>query len=340
MTRRRLGALVTALFVTSPQTLCGLLFVTPPAHSLPLLFFPAMSQSLKIHIDGQLFDQADAKISVFDHGLLYGDGVFEGIRFYNDRVFRLDEHIDRLYDSAKAIHLTIPISKPEMEAAVLETIRANDLHDGYIRLVITRGVGGLGLSPYRCEKASVIVIASTIALYDPEVYQKGLKLVTCSTRRPSHDTLSPAVKSLNYLSNVMAKIEAIAGDADEGVMLNAAGYVAECTGDNIFVVKNGVIYTPPVHAGALNGITRKVVIELAQARGFELVETEMSRYELYTADELFLTGTAAEVVPVRVYDERVIGNGDPGPITRQLLADFVEITQSTGTPIYEAAVVS
>ena len=174
-----------------------------------------MSQSLKIHIDGQLLDQADAKISVFDHGLLYGDGVFEGIRFYNDRVFRLDEHIDRLYDSAKAIHLTIPISKSEMEAAVLETIRANDLHDGYIRLVITRGVGGLGLSPYRCEKASVIVIASTIALYDPEVYEKGLKLVTCSTRRPSHDTLSPAVKSLNYLSNVMAKIEAIAGDADD-----------------------------------------------------------------------------------------------------------------------------
>ncbi|MCB1232530.1 MAG: branched-chain-amino-acid transaminase [Verrucomicrobiae bacterium] len=299
-----------------------------------------MSQPLKIHIDGQLFDEADAKISVFDHGLLYGDGVFEGIRFYNDRVFRCDEHIDRLYDSAKAIHLEVPMSKSAMVEAMLETIRANDLHDGYIRLIVTRGVGGLGLSPYRCDKASVIVIASTIALYDPEVYEKGLKLVTCATRRPSHDTLSPAVKSLNYLSNVMAKIEALQAKADEGVMLNTAGYVAECTGDNIFVVKNGVIYTPPVHAGALNGITRKVVIELAEARGYDMIETEMSRYELYTADELFLTGTAAEVVPVRIYDERVIGSGEPGPVTRQLLADFVEITQTTGTPIYEAAVVS
>ena len=299
-----------------------------------------MSQSLKVHIDGQLLDEADAKISVFDHGLLYGDGVFEGIRFYNDRVFRLDEHIDRLYDSAKAIHLEIPLGKTAMVEALLETIRANDLHDGYIRLIVTRGTGGLGLSPYRCEKASVIIIASSIALYDPEVYGKGLKLVTCATRRPTHDTLSPAVKSLNYLSNVMAKIEALQAGADEGVMLNTCGYVAECTGDNIFIVKNGIISTPPVHAGALNGITRKVVIELARKRGYELVETEMSRYELYTADELFLTGTAAEVVPVRIYDERPIGTGEPGPITRQLLADFVEITQSTGTPIYEAAVVS
>lgn len=299
-----------------------------------------MSQPLKIHIDGQLFDEADAKISVFDHGLLYGDGVFEGIRFYNDRVFRLDEHIDRLYDSAKAIHLQIPITPGEMIEAVLDTIRANDLHDGYVRLIVTRGVGGLGLSPYRCKKASIIVIASTIALYDPEVYQKGLRLVTCATRRPTHYTLSPAVKSLNYLSNVMAKIEAIAANGDEGVMLNTAGYVAECTGDNIFLVKKGIVYTPPVHAGALNGITRKAVIELVAERGLALVETEMSRYELYTADELFLTGTAAEVVPVRIYDERVIGDGDPGPITRELMADFSRVTQSTGTPIYEAAAVA
>jgi branched-chain amino acid aminotransferase len=299
-----------------------------------------MSQPLKIHIDGQLFDEADAKISVFDHGLLYGDGVFEGIRFYNDRVFRFDEHIDRLYDSAKAIHLQIPIGKAELIEAVLETIRANDLHDGYIRLVVTRGVGGLGLSPYRCKKASIVVIASTIALYDPAVYEKGLKLVTCSTRRPSHDTLSPAVKSLNYLSNVMAKVEAMAADGDEGVMLNAAGYVAECTGDNIFIVKNGAVYTPPVHAGALNGITRKAVIELALARGYKLVETEMARYDLYTADELFLTGTAAEVVPVRVYDERVIGDGTPGLVTRKLMSDFHRLVQSTGTPIYETPAVS
>lgn len=299
-----------------------------------------MSQSLKIHIDGQLFDEPEAKISVFDHGLLYGDGVFEGIRFYNDRVFRLEEHIDRLYDSAKAIHLAIPIGKAEMTGAVLDTIRANDLHDGYIRLVVTRGVGGLGLSPYRCKKASVIVIASTIALYDPEVYEKGLKLVTCATRRPNHDALSPAVKSLNYLSNVMAKVEAIAADGDEGVMLNAAGYVAECTGDNIFIVKNGTVATPPVHAGALYGITRNAVIELARARGHRLVETEMARYDLYTADELFLTGTAAEVVPVRIYDERVIGDGTPGPVTRQLMADFHRLVQSTGTPIYETAAAS
>ena len=299
-----------------------------------------MSQPLKIHIDGQLLDEPDAKISVFDHGLLYGDGVFEGIRFYNDRVFRLDEHIDRLYDSAKAIHLQIPIDKAAMIAAVLETIRANDLHDGYIRLVVTRGVGGLGLSPYRCKKASIIVIASTIALYDPAVYEKGLKLVTCSTRRPSHDTLSPSVKSLNYLSNVMAKVEAMAADGDEGVMLNAAGYVAECTGDNIFIVKNGVVYTPPVHAGALNGITRKAVIELAIGQGLQLVETEMARYDLYTADELFLTGTAAEVVPVRIYDERVIGDGTPGPVTRGLMADFHRLVQSDGTPIYETAAAS
>jgi branched-chain amino acid aminotransferase len=295
---------------------------------------------LKIWLDKGLVDEAEAKISVFDHGLLYGDGVFEGIRFYNDRVFRFEEHIDRLYDSAKAIHLQIPIGKAELIEAVLETIRANDLHDGYIRLVVTRGVGGLGLSPYRCKKASIIVIASTIALYDPAVYEKGLKLVTCSTRRPSHDTLSPAVKSLNYLSNVMAKVEAMAADGDEGVMLNAAGYVAECTGDNIFIVKNGAVYTPPVHAGALNGITRKAVIELALARGYQLVETEMARYDLYTADELFLTGTAAEVVPVRVYDERVIGDGTPGQVTRKLMSDFHRLVQSTGTPIYETAAVS
>lgn len=293
-----------------------------------------MSQPLKIHIDGQLLDESEAKISVFDHGLLYGDGVFEGIRFYNNRVFRLDEHIERLYDSAKAIHLTIPIEPAAMIAATLETIRANDLHDGYIRLVVTRGVGGLGLSPYRCKKASIIVIASTIALYDPEVYQKGLKLVTCATRRPNHDALSPAVKSLNYLSNVMAKVEAIAADGDEGVMLNAAGYVAECTGDNIFYVKKGVIYTPPVHAGALDGITRKAVIELAQSRGYRLVEQEMARYELYTSDELFLTGTAAEVVPVRIYDQRIIGDGTPGPVTRELMTAFHELANSTGTPIY------
>lgn len=296
-----------------------------------------MSKPLKVQIDGKLVDQSDARISVFDHGLLYGDGVFEGIRFYCGRVFKLTEHIDRLFDSAKAILLEIRGSKQEMIESVLETIRANELNDGYVRLIVTRGVGSLGLSPETCERPSVIVIASTIALYPEEKVQQGLKLVTCSTRRPSHDSLSPAVKSLNYLSNVMAKIEAKAAGAEEGVMLNTAGYVAECTGDNIFAAKDGQIFTPPVSAGGLDGITRKVVIGLARELGFELSEKEMSRFDLYTADELFLTGTAAEVVPVVRYDERVIGNGARGPITGKLLEAFRNLTRTTGTPIYEPA---
>lgn len=296
-----------------------------------------MSNPLKIYIDGEFFDEADAKISVFDHGLLYGDGVFEGIRFYSGRVFRLTEHIDRLYDSAKAIHLTIRQSKKEVTETVLETIRANGLRDGYVRLVMTRGVGYLGLSPYQCEKPSLIVIASTISLYPKEKYEHGLTVATCSTRRPTHASLSPSVKSLNYLSNVLAKIEAIAAGAEEGVMLNEAGMVAECTGDNIFVVKNGEIFTPPVYAGSLNGITRRVVIDLARDAGYTLTEVEMTRYELYTADEFFLTGTAAEVVPVSKYDERLIGDGRPGPITRELIDAFHREAQSTGAAIYATA---
>tara|TARA_R110002096_G_scaffold233086_11_gene423113 strand:+ start:3676 stop:4560 length:885 start_codon:yes stop_codon:yes gene_type:complete len=291
-------------------------------------------KTLQVYVDGEFFSEADAKISVFDHGLLYGDGVFEGIRFYNDRVTCLEEHISRLFDSAKAIHLTIPATPAEVCDMVVETIRRNDLHDGYVRLVITRGTGGLGLSPYRCEKASIIVIASTISLYPKEKYEQGLILATCSTRRPSHDSLSPSIKSLNYLSNVMAKIEAIAAGAEEGVMLNASGYVAECTGDNIFVVKDGVITTPTIASGSLNGITRRVVINLARKSGFELHEVEMSRYELYTADELFLTGTAAEVVPVAEYDKRIIGSGKPGPITNQMIEAYRNLVETTGTPIY------
>jgi len=289
---------------------------------------------LQILIDGKFHDEADAKISVFDHGVLYGDGVFEGIRFYHDRVFQLEEHIDRLFDSAKAIHLEIPASHEEVSDMVLRTIRENQLHDGYIRLIVTRGVGGLGLSPYRCEKASIIVIASTISLYPEETYEHGLILATCSTRRPTHDSLSPTVKSLNYLSNVMAKIEAMGAGAEEGVMLNAQGYVAECTGDNIFVVKKGAVYTPTVASGSLNGITRAVVIDLAREAGLELHETQMTRYDLYTADELFLTGTAAEVVPVAEYDKRPIGDGNPGPITKQLISAFRNLVETTGTPIY------
>ena len=289
---------------------------------------------LQILIDGKFHDEADAKISVFDHGVLYGDGVFEGIRFYHDRVFQLEEHIDRLFDSAKAIHLEIPASHEEVTDMVLRTIRENGLHDGYIRLIVTRGVGGLGLSPYRCEKASIIVIASTISLYPEETYEHGLILATCSTRRPTHDSLSPTVKSLNYLSNVMAKIEAMGAGAEEGVMLNAQGYVAECTGDNIFVVKKGAVYTPTVASGSLNGITRAVVIDLAREAGLELHETQMTRYDLYTADELFLSGTAAEVVPVAEYDKRPIGDGNPGPITKQLISAFRNLVETTGTPIY------
>ncbi len=299
-----------------------------------------ISPDIQIFIDGQFHSKADAKISVFDHGLLYGDGVFEGIRFYNDRVFRLEQHIDRLFDSAKAIHLQIPATREEVCEMTLETIRRNGLHDGYIRLLVTRGVGELGLSPYRCERASIVVIASTISLYPPEKYEKGLVLATCSTRRPNHDALSPAVKSLNYLSNVMAKVEALAAGAEEGVMLNSAGYVAECTGDNIFIVKNGVVYTPTVASGSLYGITRGVVIELISEAGLDLREVELSRYDLYTADEVFLTGTAAEVVPVAEYDKRVIGNGEPGPVTRRLIGDFRKLVESSGTPIYETTSVA
>ena len=293
-----------------------------------------MSKPLKIHIDGQLYDEADAKISVFDHGLLYGDGVFEGIRFYNGRVFRLDEHIDRLFDSAKAIHLTIPGSQEEVIESVLSTIRANELEDGYIRLVVTRGAGGLGLSPYLCKEASLIVIASKISLYPAEKYREGLTLVTCSTRRPTPGSLSPAVKSLNYLNNVMAKIEAIAGGGEEGIMLNEQGFVAECTGDNVFVIKNGTVTTPPVSAGSLDGITRTVAIELAAELGYTVTEPQLTRYELYTADEVFLTGTAAEIVGVAKYDERIIGDGKPGPVTLRMMEAFSKLTQNSGTPIY------
>jgi branched-chain amino acid aminotransferase len=291
--------------------------------------------NLKIYIDGSFCDQSDAKISVFDHGLLYGDGVFEGIRFYNSRVFRLDEHIDRLWDSARAIALEIPLSKSEIVAASLETIRQNDLHDGYIRLLVTRGVGSLGLSPESCKRPTVVIIAASISLYPEELYQKGLQLVTCGTRRTAPGSLSPRVKSLNYLSNVLAKIEAQTAGAAEGVMLNEQGYVSECSGDNIFIVKEGRIWTPPLHAGILGGITRQVVFELAAKVRIPAVEREMTRYDVYTADECFLTGTAAEVIPAVWYDRRPIGNGSPGPITLRLVQEFRELTRTTGTPIYQ-----
>ncbi len=292
---------------------------------------------MKIYIDGIFYPEAEAKISVFDHGLLYGDGIFEGIRFYNGRVFRLEEHLERLWDSARAIMLKIPVSLEEMREATLESIRQNGLRDGYIRLLVTRGKGNLGLSPDRCPKATVIIIADKIQLYPAEKYEKGMVMVTCATRRATPAALLPAVKSLNYLNNVMAKIEATHAGADEGVMLNEQGYVAECTGDNIFVVKKGVVTTPPVYAGALCGITRNVVFEVCAELGIPIREVEMTRYDVYTADECFLTGTAAEVIAANELDTRPIGTGGPGPLTAKIIARFRELAQTTGTPIYPGA---
>jgi branched-chain amino acid aminotransferase len=289
---------------------------------------------MKIYIDGQFYDKENAKISVFDHGLLYGDGVFEGIRFYNGRVFRLEEHIDRLFDSARAIALNIGMDKSAVIEATLETIRQNKLQDGYIRLVVTRGVGDLGLNPMLCPKASIFVIASKITLYSADKYDNGLDVVTCATRRIPHGALSPMVKSLNYLNNVMAKIEAQNAGAGEGLMLNEQGFVSECTGDNIFIIKNGVITTPPISSGALAGVTRSVVFDLAAEFGIPIHEPMMTRYDIFTADECFLTGTAAEIIPAVKLDTRPIGDGKPGPITRRLITRFRELTASTGTPIY------
>jgi branched-chain amino acid aminotransferase len=288
----------------------------------------------KIYIDGKFYSEANAKISVFDHGLLYGDGIFEGIRFYNGRVFRLEEHLLRLWDSARSICLEIPTTMPDMTEAVLETIRQNHLRDGYIRLLVTRGIGNLGLNPTQCKSPSVIIIAATIALYHEDFYRKGLTIVTCATRRSSPAALNPAVKSLNYLNNVMARIEANLAGADEALMLNDAGNVAECTADNVFIVKHGQIFTPPVAAGALRGITRSVVFEIAAELGVKVRETDITRHDVFVADECFLTGTAAEIVPVVKADGRSIGNGKPGPITARIIARFRQVTRETGTPIF------
>ncbi len=292
---------------------------------------------MKIYIDGALCEEADAKISVFDHGLLYGDGVFEGIRFYNGRVFKLEEHMNRLYDSAKAILLTIPMAKADLTQALIDTVRANGEHDGYIRLVVTRGVGDLGLNPNLCVKGSIIIISAKIKMYSEELYQKGLEIITCATRRVSSAAMSPAVKSLNYLNNIMAKIEAIQANAAEALMLNEQGYIAECTADNFFIIKGGVLYTPPVSAGSLRGITRGTVLDLAEEMGVPIKETELTRYDAFVADECFLTGTGAEMVGVVKIDSRVIADGKPGLITQALLGKFRDLTRSTGTPIFEDA---
>src|SRR5438874_5100564 len=288
-----------------------------------------------VYIDGKYFTERDAKISVFDHGLLYGDGIFEGIRAYNSRVFRLKEHIDRLFYSAKAILLDVPHSPRQIIDAVVETCRRNRIRDGYIRLVVTRGVGTLGLNPNRCKNPSLIIIAGKIQLYPAELYQKGMEIVTVPTVRNLHSALNPAIKSLNYLNNILAKIEANNAGCEEAVLLNAEGFVSECTGDNIFVIKEGQLMTPPLSAGALYGITRRVVIEIAQESGLKVSEPNLTRYDLFNADECFLTGTGAEVVPVVKIDGRVIGNGKPGPITSRLVTQYHALTKALGEPIYE-----
>ncbi|HPY30277.1 MAG TPA: branched-chain-amino-acid transaminase [Verrucomicrobiota bacterium] len=288
---------------------------------------------MRVYIDGKYYDEAKAKISVFDHGLLYGDGIFEGIRAYHGRVFKLQEHVDRLYHSAKALLLTIPMSPPEMMRAVVATCRKNRLRNGYIRLVVTRGVGTLGLNPNRCKQGSVIIIAGQIQLYPEAYYRNGLAIVTVPTVRNLHSALNPAIKSLNYLNNILAKIEANNAGVEEAVMLNAEGYVAECTGDNLFIVRDDEVLTPPLAAGALYGITRRVVMELAEEAGWRVREPNLTRYDLFNASECFLTGTGAEIVPVVKIDGRVIGSGKPGPVTRQLMERYHALTRVSGEPI-------
>lgn len=290
---------------------------------------------LIIYLNGKFVDESEAKISVFDHGFLYGDGVFEGTRAYNNRIFRCDEHIDRLYNSAKVVNIEIPISKAEMKKAHIETLKRNNFRDCYIRTIVSRGVGDLGLDPRKCPMPTIIIIASQISLYPQEFYDNGLKVVTVPTRRNLSETLNPMIKSLNYLNNIMAKMEANLAGVPEGIILNNEGFVAECTGDNIFIVKDGKISTPPVFMGALDGITRKAVLQLADIDRIPNCENPLTRYCLYTADECFLTGTAAEVVPVVEIDGRIIGNGKPGTVTQRLITLFKEHVKESGEPIFE-----
>lgn len=292
-----------------------------------------MPEELLVWLNGELVPKSQAKVSVFDHGFLYGDGVFEGIRAYNGRVFMLDEHLDRLYESAKSIWLTIPMTKEEMKEAILKTLRANGLKDAYIRVVVSRGEGDLGLDPRKCSKPNVVVITDKIELFPEEFYERGIEMVTVSVRRNSPQALNPNIKSLNYLNNILAKIEAINAGKPEGLMLTIDGYVAEGTGENIFIVKKGVILTPPAHMGILKGITRQVVINLACESGIPVREEVLTLHDVYTADECFITGTAAEIMPVVKLDGRTIGEGVPGPITKALIKKFRQYTQQTGEPI-------
>ncbi|MBU2063474.1 MAG: branched-chain-amino-acid transaminase [Candidatus Omnitrophica bacterium] len=284
----------------------------------------------KVYINGKLFEKENAKISVFDHGLLYGDGVFEGIRSYNCLVFKLKEHIDRLYESAQSIMLNVPLSKQEMIAAVVKTLKANKLKDAYIRLIVTRGEGDLGLDPRKCKRSCVIMITDKIVLYPEKLYKQGLKIITVPTVRNLPEALNPQIKSLNYLNNILAKIEAINAGYEEAIMMNSLGYVAECTGDNIFIVKKGRLYTPPQCMWSLRGITRDEVLKISAKLKIAAHEQILTRHELFIADEVFLTGTAVEIIPAVGIDGRTIGNGKPGKLTLKFISEFRKSTKSNG----------
>lgn len=294
---------------------------------------------MKIYVDGEYHEKDEAVVSVFDHGVLYGDGIFEGIRAYNGRVFRLQEHLLRLQESANAIFLTLPLSLKKIEEALLETVRQNGLRDAYIRLVVTRGVGDLGLDMRKCKKnACLIIIADKIELYPESYYEKGLDLITSSIRQRGPDQLAPNIKSLNYLANILARAEATRAGAQEAILLNQQGYVSECSGDNIFYVYEGLIYSPPVYAGILEGVTRSAIIDIVRDKmNGKVIEKLFTPFELYRAQEVFLTGTGAEVISAVKIDGRIIGSGAAGPVTRKLITLFREHARSTGTPIYEEA---
>lgn len=295
---------------------------------------------MKIFLNNKLVAKEDAVVSVFDHGFLYGDGVFEGLRVYNGRIFRLDEHLERLRRSSKAILLEWPLSNDELKTAIIETVRANEMPNGYIRVVISRGAGDLGLDPRKCPTPTVIVIADAIKLYPAEVYERGMECITASTRRSRPDVLSPAIKSLNYLNHILAKIECIRAGVPECIMLNDQGLVAECSADNVFILVRDYsgkteLRTPPITAGALEGITRDAVMRIAEESGIRCVERDVALFDIYSAQEAFLTGSAAEVVPLTMLDSRVIGNGEPGATTKQLMARYRELTHSEGDSLFE-----
>src|SRR5580765_6936183 len=290
-------------------------------------------KEMSIWLDGRLVPREQAMVSVFDHGLLYGDGVFEGIRVYNRRIFRLEQHLDRLYDSAKALALEIPLDRAAMTDALRATVKANEKENGYIRLVVTRGVGDLGLDPTKCPKPSVFIIVTDIQVYPAALYKQGIKVITSATRQVSHEAFDPRVKSLNYLKNVLAKIDATRAGAQEAILLNAEGFIGECTADNLFVVKGGTLLTPSAQDGALEGITRGALLQIAGEARIPAREQRLTRYDVYTADECFLSGTGAEVMPIADVDGRKIGNETPGPVTKKLLDAFHALVRREGDPV-------